>query len=179
MTISEKIQEIIALQFGFEFTDIAPETTFDDLEADSLGSLETVIAIEKEFNIQLPDNEIKEISTVGDMVNFVESKVKDANAKPALRRTVHFTLSLQHFGDRGHRIADQFKSCADCGLGCRLDEPCKKSDEFKQELQARYPSHIVGVESNNYGEVRGMLRLPDGNSLPDMLSAIFRKGNGK
>ncbi len=70
----EKIREIISEQLGVDEESIKPETSFtDDLGADSLDLVELIMALEEEFDIEMPDGEIDNIKTVGDAVNFLKS----------------------------------------------------------------------------------------------------------
>mgnify|MGYP000976186455 FL=1 len=70
----EKIRDIIAEQLGIEASEITPESTFvDDLGADSLDIVELIMALEEEFNMEIPDEEAEKISTVGDVVEYIKS----------------------------------------------------------------------------------------------------------
>ena len=51
------------------------ETSFEDLDADSLDIVELVMAIEEEFNLEISDEEVESIRTVGDVVRYLETKV--------------------------------------------------------------------------------------------------------
>lgn len=69
----EKIRELISEKLGVEQEDITMETSFeDDLEADSIALFELVMAIEEEYEIEIDDESIEKISTVGDIVNYLE-----------------------------------------------------------------------------------------------------------
>ena len=70
----EKIRSIIADQLCIDNADsITLETTLsDDLEADSLDAVEVIMAIEDEFSIEIPDEEVQNFKTVGDICKFVE-----------------------------------------------------------------------------------------------------------
>ena len=71
----EKIQDIIAEQFGISGDVIKPEThLMKDLEADSLDAVEIIMAIEDEFEIEIPDEDAEKFQTVGDLINYVEAK---------------------------------------------------------------------------------------------------------
>ena len=70
----EKIKEIISEQLGVDEDIIKMDTSFtDDLGADSLDLVELIMALEEEFDIEMPDGEIENINTVGDAVNFLKS----------------------------------------------------------------------------------------------------------
>ena len=75
--IFEKLSELISEQFGVEPDTITMETTFeDDLGADSLDIVELSMALEEEFGIEeLGEDEASSISTVGDLVRFLQSKI--------------------------------------------------------------------------------------------------------
>ncbi len=69
----EKIRAIVADKVGVEEADITMETSFaDDLEADSITLFELVMALEDEFDIEIDDESIEQIKTVGDIVNYLE-----------------------------------------------------------------------------------------------------------
>ncbi len=69
----ERIRNIIAEKVGVSPEEITMETSFaDDLEADSITLFELVMAIEDEFDIEVDDESIEKIATVGDIVNYLE-----------------------------------------------------------------------------------------------------------
>ncbi|WP_373897261.1 acyl carrier protein [Haloimpatiens sp. FM7315] len=73
----EKIKNIIAEQLSLDEGEIALTSTFtDDLGVDSLEIFEIVMALEEEFDIEIPNEDIEDMKTVGDIVNYVESKTK-------------------------------------------------------------------------------------------------------
>lgn len=73
--ILEKIQAIIAEQLAVDEDIIKPEThLMKDLEADSLDAVEIIMAIEDEFDVEIPDEDAEKFQTVGDLINYVESK---------------------------------------------------------------------------------------------------------
>ncbi len=72
----ERIKELIADKLGVDPEDITMETSFtDDLEADSITLFELVMAIEDEFDIEIDDESIEQINTVGDIVNYLEESI--------------------------------------------------------------------------------------------------------
>ncbi len=72
----ERIKELIADKLGVDPEDITMETSFtDDLEADSITLFELVMAIEEEFEIEIDDESIEQINTVGDIVNYLEESI--------------------------------------------------------------------------------------------------------
>ncbi len=76
MDIFEKVKEITADQLGVDEEKVTLEASFiDDLEADSLDIVELMMALEEEFNIEIPDEESEKISTVGDAVNFIKENM--------------------------------------------------------------------------------------------------------
>ena len=73
MDVITKIKQIIAEQLGVDEPDIKTESHFiDDLGADSLDTVELVMALEEEFGIEIPDEEAEKILTVQDAINYVE-----------------------------------------------------------------------------------------------------------
>ncbi|MBQ0111435.1 MAG: acyl carrier protein [Oscillospiraceae bacterium] len=70
----EKIRKILAEQFGREEDEITEDTLIvDDLGADSLDVVELLMSIEDEFEIEVPDEEIENIKSVADVVNYIEN----------------------------------------------------------------------------------------------------------
>lgn len=71
-TIEAKVKSIIADQLGVSDEEIKPEASFiEDLGADSLDIVELVMAMEEEFEVEIPDEEAENIKTVGDAVNYI------------------------------------------------------------------------------------------------------------
>jgi len=69
----DKIKDIIVDQFGVEEEAVTMEThLMKDLEADSLDAVEIIMAIEEEFDIEVPDEEAEKFQVVGDIVKYVE-----------------------------------------------------------------------------------------------------------
>jgi acyl carrier protein len=71
-TIENKIKAILIDKLGVDESEVIPEADFaNDLGADSLDTVEIIMEIEKEFEIQIPDEEAKKIRTVGEAVNYI------------------------------------------------------------------------------------------------------------
>ena len=71
--IFEKVRKIICDQFDLEEDDVTPETLLeDDFEADSLDLVDLVMSFEDEFQIEVPDEDVENIKTVGDIVKYIE-----------------------------------------------------------------------------------------------------------
>jgi len=74
--VSAKVKEIIVNKLGVDEGQITPEASFtNDLGADSLDTVELVMEFEKAFNLQIPDEDAEKISTVGDAIKYLQSKV--------------------------------------------------------------------------------------------------------
>ncbi len=73
--IFERVKEVIGEQLGIEDLDtITMETTFiDDLGADSLDIVELIMALEEEFDMEIPEAEAEKISSVGDVVEYIKN----------------------------------------------------------------------------------------------------------
>ncbi|RKU27219.1 acyl carrier protein [Candidatus Poribacteria bacterium] len=72
----ERLIEIIAEQLGAEKTNVTPDASFmDDLGADSLDTVELVMALEEEFDLEIPDSEAEKIRTVQDALNYLAEHV--------------------------------------------------------------------------------------------------------
>lgn len=74
MSVFDKIKDIVAEQLGVEEGDIKEETSFDDLNADSLDIVELIMALEEEFDLEIPDEDAEKLTTVGAAVEYVKSK---------------------------------------------------------------------------------------------------------
>ena len=71
--ITEKVRDIIVEQLGVNPEQVTPEAKFiEDLGADSLDTVELVMAFEEEFGIDVPDEEAEKLQSVGDVVRYVE-----------------------------------------------------------------------------------------------------------
>ncbi len=75
MAVEEKIKSIIAEQLGVKAEEVTPQASFiDDLGADSLDTVELIMALEEEFNVEIPDEDAEKMTTVGDAIKYIESK---------------------------------------------------------------------------------------------------------
>ena len=71
--VETKVREIISEQLGVSADEVTPEASFiEDLGADSLDTVELVMAFEEEFGVEIPDDQAETIVTVGDAVKFLE-----------------------------------------------------------------------------------------------------------
>jgi acyl carrier protein len=76
MAVEEKVKEIIAKQLGVDQSEVTTEASFvEDLGADSLDTVELVMAFEEAFNIEIPDEDAEKISKVKDAVEYISAKV--------------------------------------------------------------------------------------------------------
>lgn len=74
MNIEARVRSIIADQLGLTEDDIKPESKFiEDLGADSLDIVELIMAMEEEFQTEIPDEEAEKIRTVGDAIEYVKA----------------------------------------------------------------------------------------------------------
>ena len=74
---SERVKDIIEKELGVEREKLTSEASFiEDLGADSLDIVELVMEFEKEFNIDIPDEEAEKLRTVGDAMQYLNSKVQ-------------------------------------------------------------------------------------------------------
>ena len=70
----EKIKEMVADSLGVDAGTITEETSFkDDLGADSLDLFELVMALEEEYDVEIPTEDLEQIATVGDVISYIES----------------------------------------------------------------------------------------------------------
>ncbi len=74
MTVEEKVKGIIMEQLGVDAEEVTPEASFiNDLGADSLDTVELVMALEEAFKIEISDEDAEKITTVSDAVKYIES----------------------------------------------------------------------------------------------------------
>lgn len=74
----EKIKEIIANQLGVDENEINLDSSFaDDLNADSLDLVELLVALEEEYDISIPDEDISKLQTVGDVVEYIRTHIEE------------------------------------------------------------------------------------------------------
>ena len=75
MAVESKIKTIIAEQLGVKPEEVTPNASFvDDLGADSLDTVELIMALEEEFNVEIPDEDAEKMKTVGDAIKYIEDK---------------------------------------------------------------------------------------------------------
>lgn len=72
MDIFGKVKALISEQLDIDEEQITMETTFEDIDADSLDVVELVMALEEEFDLEIADEEVENIQTVGDVVGYIE-----------------------------------------------------------------------------------------------------------
>ena len=77
MSVENKVIEIIIDQLGVDEKQVNPEASFiDDLGADSLDTVELVMALEEEFDIEIPDEDAEKIATVQNAVDYIKDQAK-------------------------------------------------------------------------------------------------------
>ena len=77
MAVDDKIKTIIAEQLGVKPEEVTTEASFvDDLGADSLDTVELIMALEEEFEIDIPDEDAGNIKTVGEIIKYIEDKTR-------------------------------------------------------------------------------------------------------
>ncbi|TET69992.1 MAG: acyl carrier protein [Candidatus Zixiibacteriota bacterium] len=77
MSVEERVKNIVVEQLGVEPEQVTTEASFvDDLGADSLDTVELVMALEEEFGTEIPDEEAEKIRTVGEAINYINSTVE-------------------------------------------------------------------------------------------------------
>jgi acyl carrier protein len=76
MNVEERVKKIIAEQLGVEEEEITPESSFvEDLGADSLDTVELVMAFEEEFGIEIPDEDAEKILTVQNSIDYIKERI--------------------------------------------------------------------------------------------------------
>ena len=81
MSIEERVKKIIVEQLGVKEEDVKPEASFvEDLGADSLDLFELTMALEEEYDTEIPAEELEDIETVGDVIEYLREKGIDEQA---------------------------------------------------------------------------------------------------
>ncbi len=79
MQLEDRVTEIIVEQLGVAREEVVPEASFiDDLGADSLDIVELVMAMEEEFDVEIPDDDAEKIQTIGDAISYLKEKLASA-----------------------------------------------------------------------------------------------------
>ncbi|MCK4371977.1 MAG: acyl carrier protein [candidate division Zixibacteria bacterium] len=80
MSVEEKVKELIVEQLGVEAGQVTERAKFvEDLGADSLDTVELVMALEEEFSIEIPDEDAEKITSVGDAISYINDHAEEAN----------------------------------------------------------------------------------------------------
>ena len=76
-SIDQKVKDIVVEQLGVNADQVVPEAKFiEDLGADSLDTVELIMALEEEFGIEVPDEEAEKLVSVGDVIRYIEDSAK-------------------------------------------------------------------------------------------------------
>jgi len=79
MSVEERVKELIVEQLGVEASQVTERAKFvDDLGADSLDTVELVMALEEEFSIEIPDEDAEKITSVGDAIKYINEHADKA-----------------------------------------------------------------------------------------------------
>ena len=78
MSLEERVKNLVISQLGVDAEKVTTDSSFiDDLGADSLDTVELVMAFEEEFDMEISDDEAQKLRTVGDVVNYLKDKVSE------------------------------------------------------------------------------------------------------
>src|SRR3979409_2275084 len=111
MAVADKVKSIIVEQLGVDEEEVTPDASFvDDLGADSLDTVELVMAFEEEFGIEIPDEDAEKITRVKEAVEYIEShgknKKKGHDQQTAGRRHGHRPRVVARHWHRGELGGD-------------------------------------------------------------------------
>jgi len=74
--VSEKVKSVIAEQLGVKPEEVTDDAKFvDDLGADSLDTVELVMALEEEYGVEIPDEDAEKLTTVGEAIKYIDEKI--------------------------------------------------------------------------------------------------------
>lgn len=77
MTVFDRVKKIAVEQLGVDEEQVTPEASFtDDLGADSLDTVELVMALEQEFNLEIPDEDAEKITNIGQAVKYIQDHLE-------------------------------------------------------------------------------------------------------
>lgn len=77
MTTQERVIKVIIEELGVKEKEVKPESIFiEDLGADSLDTVELIMALEEEFGIEIPDDDAEKAKTVGDVITYIDESLK-------------------------------------------------------------------------------------------------------
>lgn len=77
-SVEERVKKVVEEQLSVNEDQITPEASFiDDLGADSLDTVELVMALEEEFGVEIPDEEAEKITRVGEAIEYIKANVTD------------------------------------------------------------------------------------------------------
>jgi acyl carrier protein len=77
-SVEERVKEIVIDQLGVDTKEVTPGASFiEDLGADSLDTVELVMALEEEFGMEIPDEDAEKISTVGEAIKYIQEHMKE------------------------------------------------------------------------------------------------------
>ncbi len=78
-SVFDRVKKVIVEQLGVDEEEVTAQASFtDDLGADSLDNVELVMALEQEFNLEIPDEDAEKISTVNDAVSYIQEHLEEA-----------------------------------------------------------------------------------------------------
>ncbi|MBO8167810.1 MAG: acyl carrier protein [Thermoanaerobacteraceae bacterium] len=72
MDIFEKVKDVVVEQLGVDADEVTMETSFEDLDMDSLDIVELIMALEEEFGLEISDEEAEKLTTVGAVVEYIK-----------------------------------------------------------------------------------------------------------
>lgn len=79
-SVEERVRDLVVEQLGVNPEQVTREASFiDDLGADSLDTVELVMAFEEEFGLEIPDEDAEKITTVGDAITYIEKKLQEGS----------------------------------------------------------------------------------------------------
>ena len=88
-SIESRVKEIVTEQLGVDEKEVTIDASFiDDLGADSLDTVELVMALEEEFDVEIPDEDAEKIISVGDAITYIKEKIKGESEKSSIEASM-------------------------------------------------------------------------------------------
>ena len=166
MAVADKVKSIIVEQLGVDEEEVTPDASFvDDLGADSLDTVELVMAFEEEFGIEIPDEEAEKITPVKEAVDYIEShaKTKKARRRQAGRRSRDGQWRTNEQASRGHRrrpgVVPRIGTQANWGRSARAERRRPDHEFDAAAFATRIAGEVEGFDPLQFIEKKDVKKM--------------------